>query len=348
MGVSRLRERRLELGWGQAELGRRAGISRQAVNAIEREQTRANVDTALRIAQALDRSVEELFGSLGPGGPVWADSEIEPQPGMRVAVERWAGQAVARPLAAHPAWPVAAAHGEVRQVEGREVAVELWATRPALFIYGCDPALGLLAAHLSQTGGEGWWWNASNGQALSLLRGGQARAVALHHGVLEARAVDHSCLRLRLVGWQSGWLVARGNPLGIRSAADLLRPEIRIGVRESGAEARRLLEQELAAAAVPWAALAGRTIPVRSQLGAARLVADGLVDTAIGHAGAASALACDLVPIRGEVTDLLIPRAVAEQAEVRRLLACLVSAPFRRDLAASGPYDTGRTGEEVG
>lgn len=345
--MNRLRQRRLELGLGQAELGRKAGISRQAVNAIERGQTRASVDTALQLAAVLGLSVEGLFGATDRSGAWWPDNALAPRVGMRVAIERWPEHEVARPIAAYPPEASAAAHGEVRAVGRGRVDVELWSQRPALFIYGCDPVLGLLASHVSRGGGEGWWWHASNAQALALLKAGTARAVGLHHGVLEARAIDHTCLRFRLVGWQSGWLVAPDNPKGIRAAADLMRPEVKIGVREAGAEGRRLLEQQLVEVGVSWADVADRTVLAGSQLGAARLVSEGVVDVAIGHAGAAAALACELIPIREEVTDLLLPRALIQQAEVQELLSRLTSGSFRRDLAAAGPYDTERTGEQI-
>jgi molybdate-binding protein/DNA-binding XRE family transcriptional regulator len=346
--VNRVRELRLQRALGQAELGRRAGISRQSVNAIERERAQASVQTALGLARALDVSVEDLFGFTAGAQARWLDDEISPAVGMRVAVERWDQTEVARPLAACPPDSFPAAHGAVRRVTGDQVQVEIWQARPALFLYGCDPALGLLASHVNRNGSEGWWWNATNARALALLKAERARVVALHHGVLEARAVDRSCLRIRLVGWESGWLVAKGNPKRISGADDLARPELTVAVREEGAESRRLFEQQMAQADLGWADLGGRAIVGRSQLAVARLVAQGQADMAIGHAGAAVAWACDLVPIRQEVTDLLIPQKVADQPELAALLTTMTSHRFRRDLASSGPYDTARTGDQVG
>lgn len=346
--MNRVRELRLQRALAQAELGRRAGISRQAINAIEQGKTGTNVQTALSLARALSVSVEDLFATEAWQRATWLDGEIAPAAGMRVAVERWQNTQVAKPLEACPPESSPAAHGVVRQVAGDEVQVEVWQSRPALFLYGCDPSLGLLASHLSRGSREGWWWHATNTQALALLRAEQARVVALHHGVLEARAVDRSCLRIRLVGWQSGWLVAPGNPKQIAGAADLLRPDLRIGVREEGAEGRRLLDQQLAASGATWQALNSRAVVGRSQLAVARMVAQGQVDMAIGHAGAAAAWNCDLIPIRDEVTDLLLPKHMADQPEIAAMLTILTGYQFRRDLAGSGPYDTARTGDQVG
>jgi len=69
-----VRARRIDRGWSQAELAKRAGISRTAVSAIEGYRLIPSVAAALSLATVLRWSVEELFGMpLGQGGaPVWA------------------------------------------------------------------------------------------------------------------------------------------------------------------------------------------------------------------------------------------------------------------------------------
>src|SRR5438128_7709196 len=70
----RVRQRRTAKGWSQAELARRAGISRAAVSAIEVNRLVPSVAAALALATALDGTVEDLFGAArpAPGGPTWA------------------------------------------------------------------------------------------------------------------------------------------------------------------------------------------------------------------------------------------------------------------------------------
>ena len=61
--------------WSQAELARRAGISRAAVSAIEGHRLSPSVDTALALAAVFECSVEELFGRPGTAtahGCEWA------------------------------------------------------------------------------------------------------------------------------------------------------------------------------------------------------------------------------------------------------------------------------------
>ena len=58
---NRLRVLRAEQGWTQEELGKRLGVSRQAVNALETEKHDPSLDLAYRIAAVFGRSVEEIF-----------------------------------------------------------------------------------------------------------------------------------------------------------------------------------------------------------------------------------------------------------------------------------------------
>lgn len=56
-----LRVLRAERGWTQEELGRRLGVSRQAVNALETEKHDPSLDLAYRIAGLFERPVEAVF-----------------------------------------------------------------------------------------------------------------------------------------------------------------------------------------------------------------------------------------------------------------------------------------------
>src|SRR5439155_11891280 len=73
-GHNRVWEHRRQRGWTQAELARRAVISRTAVSAIEIGHLVPSVNIALALAGAFGCSVEALFGPV-PGGradPEWA------------------------------------------------------------------------------------------------------------------------------------------------------------------------------------------------------------------------------------------------------------------------------------
>lgn len=58
---NRLRVLRAEKGWTQEDLGKRLGVSRQAVNALETEKHDPSLDLAYRIAALFGLTVEEVF-----------------------------------------------------------------------------------------------------------------------------------------------------------------------------------------------------------------------------------------------------------------------------------------------
>ena len=60
------------MGLTQAELAEKAGISRSLYSLIELGISRPSIQVALRLAYALDMSVEEVFGHL-------ADEDVSPQ-----------------------------------------------------------------------------------------------------------------------------------------------------------------------------------------------------------------------------------------------------------------------------
>jgi len=59
--ANRLRAEREFRGWTQAELAERVGVSRKTINTIENAVFVPSTLTALKIAEALERTVEQLF-----------------------------------------------------------------------------------------------------------------------------------------------------------------------------------------------------------------------------------------------------------------------------------------------
>jgi putative transcriptional regulator len=58
---NRLKILRAERNWTQEELGKRVGVSRQAINALETEKHDPSLDLAYRIADTFKVSVEQIF-----------------------------------------------------------------------------------------------------------------------------------------------------------------------------------------------------------------------------------------------------------------------------------------------
>jgi putative transcriptional regulator len=58
---NRLRVLRAEQNWSQMELGMRAGVSRQAINAIETGKYDPSLPLAMKIARLFGTTVEAIF-----------------------------------------------------------------------------------------------------------------------------------------------------------------------------------------------------------------------------------------------------------------------------------------------
>lgn len=58
---NRLKEYRARIGVNQQEMGELAGVSRQTISLIEREDYNPSVALALRIAKILNVTVEDVF-----------------------------------------------------------------------------------------------------------------------------------------------------------------------------------------------------------------------------------------------------------------------------------------------
>ncbi len=58
---NRIRELRRELEWRQEDLARKAGVTRQTINAIENDKYNPTLVLAMRLARLLKTPVEELF-----------------------------------------------------------------------------------------------------------------------------------------------------------------------------------------------------------------------------------------------------------------------------------------------
>src|SRR6201999_1366205 len=96
---TRLRLARQARGLSQQQLAGVAGVTRQAVSAVESGHSDPSLRVALGLAQALGLSVEELFGPGEPAAPVTAVS-VAPLRGRagRVALAPVGERFVALPL----------------------------------------------------------------------------------------------------------------------------------------------------------------------------------------------------------------------------------------------------------
>ncbi len=162
------------------------------------------------------------------------------------------------------------------------------------------------------------------------------------HAQIARERLAGAAVLVNLTRWRQGLVVAPGNPLGIRDIADVLRPDVRFALRESGAGARALLRSLLREVEGDEDSLDG---PVASGHGeVARLVRWGVADAGIAIESAAIAEGLDFVPLSEERFDLLLPEARADDVRVARLLELIRKPAFRSEASRLPGYDLSTAG----
>jgi molybdate-binding protein/DNA-binding XRE family transcriptional regulator len=377
--VNRLRSLRTAKGLSQVALASLAGVTRQAVYAIEANQYLPTTAVALRLAGALDCRVEDLF-SLVSGGKVIEGELIGSAPSgpsdserVRVKVACVGERMVVRPVATLgevlnytvPAdgfiiGPAALTRRTSRA--GGRVRVQLLRDRRTvegeIAVAGCDPAIFLAGEHLRRrqdtTSVVGWTMGSA--AAIEALKRREVHVAGLH--VVDAQSGEcnlpylrrhlkgHDVTVVTFASWEQGMIVRRGNPKGIHVVADLAGEDVTVINREEGSGARLLLDQRLAASGIKPAQIKGYQRIAASHLEVARLIAESQADAGLGIRSAANLLGLDFIPLQRERYDLVIPTPyLTAHPGLSILLDTIVSYSFRAEIEALGGYDTRETGK---
>ncbi len=361
-----LRRAREAHGMTQIELARRAGMSRQALGAIEAGAYQPGVTAAIALARALGETVENLFGR-DAGEPsrrlpvdlIGADAA---GPERRVALARVGGRVVA---IAQPAVRVALtpAAGMVELARKRRAEVETTRSDEeidaTLAIAGCDPAAAILGDWLSRHRAP---FGAvaipcSSMRALDALVEGRAHVAGLHLRDPRGGEYNLAVMRRRLghrratvvtfARWELGLAIAPARRDAIRSVADLARADQRLVNRERGSGARATLDEALAELGVPVESIKGYDFEVGGHLEVAAAIAAGRADAGITIRLAAEAFSLSFAPIREERYDLVIPDTEADAPPVRAMFEALNSRRFACEISQLCHYDTGEMGRVI-
>jgi excisionase family DNA binding protein len=136
-----------------------------------------------------------------------------------------------------------------------------------------------------------------------------------------------------------GFVIVRGNPLGIREFADLVREGVRFVNRQPGSGTRLLLDHHLEKTGIPAAGIAGYQDEVYTHIEVGLAVLSGQADTGIATAAVSSLLGLDFIPITKERFDMILDQSVFFQKGVQALMEALNSDLFRRRVQNMGSYD---------
>jgi molybdate-binding protein len=296
-----------------------AGVSRQAVSAVEAGHSDPSLRVAFALGQALGMTVEELFGPADLAPPVAAIPVAPPEgPDGRVLLapvgDRFvalplrgdaaagmgfvaAGGQAALPATAPPATGFAAladgaGPGAARPAAptaptalGPIVVRPIGPPRPTLVVAGCDPALPLLAPPLALLDPPVAfaWWPCGSREALRLAAAGLVHAAGVHlrdaDGGYNATAASYLPGGAEVVGF-TAWREGL-----------VLRPELApviTGVDSLVKDGRRVVNREAGAEA---RRLLDREL---GRLGIDRAELPGYDTRAAGHLQVASAVAARL------------------------------------------------------
>ena len=368
---TRLRLARQARGLSQQQLAGVAGVTRQAVSAVESGHSDPSLRVALGLARALGMTVEELFGPGEPGDPVLA-RPVAPvsAPGSRVALATVGDTFVALPLDADLAARLGfgAAGGltvrgggsqgaqEAQGVHGAsgghgaQVAVRpIGPPRPTVVVAGCDPALPLLETPLALLDPPlaFAWWPCGSAGALRLAAAGLVHAAGVHRvGPREGDDTSGIPGGAEVVGfasWREGLVVRPG--AGVRGLDGVARQGLRLVNREPGAQARTLLDRERLRLGLEPSQLPGYESLAAGHLQVAAAITGGLADAGVASEPAALAYGLDFIPLAEEHFDLLLPAKHAASREVQGLLKVLTSPWLLAQLASLPGYDAARCGE---
>jgi putative molybdopterin biosynthesis protein len=384
---ARLRLARQSHGLSQQQLAGMAGVTRQALSAVESGHSDPSLRVALAISRALGVTVEELFGPGEPAQPVEAIAVADPgEPGARVTLAAVGDGFVALPLRGDTAARAgfASAGGLVigadraaGEVEGgraadAEVSVQpIGPTRPTLVVAGCDPALPLLETVLSLLDPPvGFaWWPCGSGEALGLAARGLVHAAGVHAPGARAAGERARSARARsgygdipgggygdipggaeVVGfsaWREGLVVKPDLAVTVHGLDDVARLRIPMVNREPGAEARRLLDAERERLGLEPSAIPGYDTRAAGHMQVASAVAAGVAGVGVASEPVARAYGLSFIPWADERFDLVLPAKHLGSREVQGLLRVLSSPWLLSQLASIPGYDPSTCGERL-
>jgi putative molybdopterin biosynthesis protein len=362
---ARLRLARQARGFSQLQVAGMAGVSRQAVSAVESGISDPSLRVAMALARALGLTVEELFGPGNPVMPVAAAPVARlGGKGARVTLAPMGDGYVALPLRGGtvsragflPAGGLVTGTDRGRGRMTRNVR-PVGPPRPTLIAAGCDPALPLLEAPLGLLDPPVAfsWWPCPSQEALKLATAGLVHVAGTHlrgpdseYNITPAANLLHEGGEvIGFCSWREGLVLRPELADWISGIGDLAGSGLRLVNREPGAEARSLLDRKLADAGIEAGLLPGYATRADGHLQVAAAITAGLADAGIANEPAALAYDLAFIPLAAERFDLVIPAAQVSSREVQGLLKVLTSAWLLDQLASLPGYDPSRCGERI-
>ncbi len=334
----RVRDQRLAGGLTQGELADRAQVSRALVGALEHGRHMPAADAAIRLAQALGSSVEQLFGAEPDEPSLAATAVLDGRvPDGALVRAAWVGDAaVVRVVDPENALTIGACADGV--MVGDRIRMFARAAPRGAVIAGCDPVLGL-AEGLLERAGEARVVGvpATSGQALAALEAGRCHG-ALVHGPARSLEARPGLRRWHVARWRSG--VATHPRLSRPSLDALLGGEVPVVQRDRSAACQQAVERATRRLGAPRPK-ALRT--ARGHLDAARAALEHR-SGAVTIEPVAVAMGMDFLELELHDVELWVPDRWLAQPGIRAFLDLLSAPGFRERAGALPAYDLTDTG----
>ena len=239
---------------------------------------------------------------------------------------------------------------------GQQVEVELLRSteeinETTVVIGSHDIALDVLANYLRKLYPEATLSSAHVGSlgGLNALKRHEAHCAGTHLldeqtgeynvSYIERLMPDRNVILVNLVYREQGLMVAKGNPLGITSLADLTKSGVSFVNRQRGAGTRVLLDYKLKEMNIQPEQIHGYQHEEYTHMAVASAVATGSADAGLGIRAAAKALDLEFIPVVEERYDLCIPAEYWDTPIIQRLLDVMALPEFQQQVTDLGGYD---------
>lgn len=146
---------------------------------------------------------------------------------------------------------------------------------------------------------------------------------------------------------QLGLMLQPGNPLGLRSIADLARANLRLINRQQGSGTRHYIDQEFSRLHIDPKKVAGYDDAVATHLEVGLKILQHEADAGIATEATARILDLEFSPLIQERFDVLIPKERFFSPGIKALLEIVGSREFRSRVESLGGYDTSESGRIV-
>jgi transcriptional regulator with XRE-family HTH domain len=339
---STVKEQRLLSGLTQAELAARAGVSRQLVAAVETGHNAPSVDAALRLAGALETTVEELFAE-GAGATEHVSALGERLlDGAPLRIGRVGDRLVAAELAdrgvAGAGWGTPDG-----TIDGGRLRLYPGAAPAGLVIAGCDPALGIAEAMLRGLGSRSLLAiSAATGDALTALQNDAIHAAVVHGAPGRLPEPPVPVVRLHFARWQVGLGVTPA--LQHESLEALVAGEVPIAQRDAAASSQRAFARALAAAGIapppPGPKADGHLATAR--------IAAATGGAAVTTESAARAFGLGFIALEAHTVEVWCATRWRDQPGLEAFADLLTGAAFTERVAHFGGYDLSGCGSRAG